>query len=221
MGIGISYVTSGALDSLFAIYSVLASFHLFASFKALSNVELNTFNRQRVHLILEKYFEDDAAKRRILKPNEIKERMFLPPKYWQEEPQIILGASLREAFRDDMSSLCGVLDIFGSQKYLLNYNQKEKKIFVVLEEAATPMDILQSYFNANHLRCLLVKEKENDFAMQHKQMSEQFKHSLDFTVRHYADFISNAEKQGWVTHVLLVPKKNRAKWITEVSVIDP
>lgn len=61
VGIGLSLVTTSSTSLTIAFFVVLSSIHLFANYKSLSVIELNTLNEQRFHLLTERFFSPPSG----------------------------------------------------------------------------------------------------------------------------------------------------------------
>jgi len=208
VGIGLSLLfTQPASLPVFACFGVLASVHLFCSYKALSSVDLRTLNQQRVSLLLDNFFIDTKT---IVSPEFIskEERIIRHPKCVQASPYIEMGSTIQHLLVAGVTveQLDKLIQLYKLEKHM-TFCTDGSNIFVVLKEGCEGQDILRAYFNAYYLQKLLQSSPEGINTVAHTQKS------LEFTQQHFDMFVNLLELHNWTTtHVLFTIPNNRAKW---------
>jgi hypothetical protein len=160
-GIGLSLIPTNIPGSLsiFSCFFGLASLHLYASYRALSSVSLDTLNYQRTRIIVDHFLKNGS----ILSPVMVSklERFVLFTRIFAS-PKIVLGKSLSEAMASN-KDLTDSLELFASKKFLLSI--KNDQVFVFIYQDSQFADILEGFFCACYLRAhphLNLKEAVND-----------------------------------------------------------
>jgi len=208
-GIGLSFVTAPGAWSTFAVFGVLASCHLFTSWKALSGVHLNILNNQNSSLLMKSFFETGECPT----PREIAkiERIILKPEY-KKKPDILLGASLSETF-EDYDDLKKILPLCYNENFLLNL--KYGRIFVALHKDVDldphNVQLLRCYFFAAHFRFLLQKQEEQ----KNSKESEQPPDAAMLPEKSITDLISETLAYGKKNFALFLSQLTQKKWSLE------
>lgn len=185
--------------SVFACFGVFTIVHLYASYRALSSLELNTLNLQRFSIVLDSYLKT----RVLLSPAEVSavERIIQKPIYAYKSRAIHLGASVRVALPGEEAGY--LLDIFRGEDYLLNC--VGSNIYVVLREGIGSKQLLKAYFHAYYFREILASNDGDTKAA--------IEDSLNFTNQNFETFLELLQKENWITdHLLLIPADYRAIW---------
>jgi len=183
----------------------LAMVHLYCSFKALCSVELRTLNLQRTSLLLDHFLADPHT---VATPEMIaKEERVVGTPHYEKKLHIKLGVTIKELIGTTMTveDLNKLASLFEEEKHLIGCSANT--IYVVMRKGCDEQDTLRAYFNAYHLRTLLLQSADNS------DITQQIEDSLDFTQRHYDPFVNLLEKNSWVTsHILFTLPKNKADW---------
>lgn len=204
LGIGISMLPGmqPASPGVFLSVFCLGGVHLFASYKALSLVNLNTLNMQRTCILLDEFITN----RQILSPDEVRkrEKIILRP-HFVSQAKIHLGSSV-PYITSSTFELEKLLEIFKGEKYLLNFGQngRGKDVFIVLHISANSLEILKAFFNGYYLATQTLQTR-NDLS----NLTE----SLEFTRKHFSIFLPKLVEHGWNTkNILLQVNEFRSEW---------
>lgn len=205
VGIGLSFVTAPGAWSTFAIFGVLASCHLFTSWKALSSVHLNILNTQNSSLLMRHFFESGECPT----PKEIanSERIILKPEY-RIRPDISLGASLSETF-EDYEDLKKIIQLCYHETFMVNV--KYGRIYVALHKDVDldphNVQLLRCYFFAAYLRFLLQKQEaqkrsaeppQPDAAMlPEKSVTDLISETLTYGRKNFPLFVNQLRQKNW------------------------
>ena len=227
VGIALSLIPSNVPGSLsiFFTYSLLAVTHLFASYRALSNVQFKTFNEQRFYLLMQRYLQDGQ----VSSPEQVRqmESVILPyatdlsqpihlswlsklkalsKSIMTRKPSFVtFGSSIMDACASS-DQLRQLITLFQCEKYLLNVHNNH--LHVVINTEATPTDNLRAYFHAIKLQKQL--ESTKDWTENHELIQE----TLEWTNKHFDGFVQQLETHGWDYQTLHFSYKTRltAKW---------
>eukprot|EP01118_Nematostelium_gracile_P005576 TRINITY_DN1771_c0_g1_i2.p1 TRINITY_DN1771_c0_g1~~TRINITY_DN1771_c0_g1_i2.p1 ORF type:complete len:351 (+),score=62.75 TRINITY_DN1771_c0_g1_i2:395-1447(+) len=201
-GIGLSFMSVDEPASLpiFGCFGLLAAIQLYASFRALSSVQLKTLNLQRTSILIDRYLskyqtvvESDDNQ---FSPESVSkmEKILLTPDYLSYP--IRFGTSIDESLSGHIQELESIISPFIQERYFVH--DVSGTIVVVIHRDASSLDILKAYF---HAYC------------QAKQRLTTID-ALQFTNNHFHKLIDILTDNGWnIQHSLLIsPSGNRAFW---------
>lgn len=204
MGILLSRLTAHSKRMATVAFVSLSFAHLFSVYREIKAIQLGTLNRQRAHLMIQKYLD----KRRVpsLSEGNQDERILNRP--WLDSlhaPNIDLGARLHEC-APDAEALKYLLKMYRNDKYLFVYEQTRMK--VVVRKDATSHDCLKAFLHADYF-WTLYKERGQRESRNRDLLEESYK----FTKERFDSFAKEAAQQGWrTTSVLLRPIGRRVAW---------
>lgn len=183
LGIGIStlpWIYPGSL-SIFATFGVLASVHIYASYRALSSVSLSTLNNQRSSLLISEFLQNIP----LSNPDQLRSQDFIISSSSSFlSSHIKLGSNISESV-STIQYLPNLINIYSEEQYILNFNNNN--YFILLKESTESIDIMKAYFNAHVLYYLF---HQNDSLQAMKQ-------ALQFTNQNFPKFINEAHSKNW------------------------
>lgn len=186
LGIGLSSLLAHDTFKFSMGFCVLAAVHQGCNYLSLREVPLPHFNRQRLHLVLEHYFETGS----ILSPLSVADKeQFLPiPQGSKTWDWLSIGSPL--------SSLCpnpqeweSILRATSDEKYLLRHSSEQTQLSFLSE--ASGEDIIRALFHAHQLHYLnqtSFPEKSCLVEQSHQQMKEK-----------WPSFLVDLQQSGWKT----------------------
>ncbi|KAL8559418.1 hypothetical protein ACOMHN_045215 [Nucella lapillus] len=149
-------LTSGNLYLTWGLFVVFTVLHIFANYRAVKAVCMESINQARLHLIMEHYLHTAT-------PPPVALVNSLEPVFWSlrgQEWKVTLGAS----FSSVVSNLSDLSLAYGglSTKYLLSVNRSKKQIITVFSPEAQTSDQLQACVHAEVLKFVLSGQKVHD-----------------------------------------------------------
>ncbi|BFZ18691.1 hypothetical protein BsWGS_21730 [Bradybaena similaris] len=220
-------LVSGHQMIIWALYVLFTTMHLFANYKAVTSVRMETLNQARLHLILRHYLETDDVL-------DVKTVNYLEPVLFpvRRPFKIRLGAPLGDLTRS--VSFSNLMDVYERrvEGYILGLDMKRKHISIVLSQASDTMDQLQACFHAELINFIvdhtrkgkILKPKLQNLGNliqkchNSKTQDEEVIKSILLTSMHYTESFMNSitrelHAKGWVTEVALLGADEwRALW---------
>ncbi|KAK4532276.1 hypothetical protein CCYA_CCYA11G3133 [Cyanidiococcus yangmingshanensis] len=179
--------------------------HLVSAYYEVKSVELRTLNRQRAHMLIWSYLEENGTVLPIKTVNR-RERLIYRP--WLDSlhaPNVELGARLSDA-ASNAESLRYLLRLYHDEKYMLTY--AGGRVRIVLRQDATHQDQLKAYFQSRAF-WRLYKSSGDRFSPNRTLIEESYR----VTNRLFPTFIHDCRTAGWnVDCVLLRPIARRVQW---------
>nr|DBA18846.1 TPA: hypothetical protein GDO54_014742 [Pyxicephalus adspersus] len=182
----------------YLLFLLLTSLHLYANYRAVRSVVMETLNRSRLSIILEHFLQEG----RILRPEEANCMEPLLPGLDSQVP-ISLGVPLRML----VSSVPELeqLKKGNHSHYLLGWRADTGQLAVVLHERANSVDIIRSVVHAE-----ILHRKARSSDLSHFDVLEETHTQLDEL---FPDLCQRLSASGWVTdRNLLDPDDWRANW---------
>lgn len=205
MGIVLSRLTAHSKRSAATAFIGLSFAHLFSVYREIRGIQLGTLNRQRAHLMIQMYLDNNGKVPSLSEGNR-HERILNRP--WLDSlhaPNIDLGARLHEC-APDAEALKYLLKMYKNEKYLFVYEQTRLK--VVLRSDATSHDCLKAFLQADYFWKRYKESGERE--TRNRALLEE---SYRFTRDRFDSFAKDAASRGWrTTSVLLRPVGRRAAW---------
>jgi len=170
-------------------------FHIYCNYRAVKAVIMETFNDQRMHLVMEHYLQHKV----ILTPRQVSEKEYL---FWQG-PRIRLGVSLKKLLQSPLES-AQRFNTYQNEAFVIKW-EKPKSVYVSYFEGVTDQEILKSAVLAN----ILIKMQTNaklgpQFAELQGLLNRQQDELLEFKVYSYLkqsgfveQFLGLCEARGW------------------------
>ncbi|XP_025089925.1 RUS1 family protein C16orf58 homolog [Pomacea canaliculata] len=208
---------SGHFWLTWIVFSLLTTLHLFANYRAVRAVCMESLNQARLHIIMQDYFSYGTV------PDVVTVNLREPVVMIKsQKPNIALGVSFSTAcsrYKDFESIKKAYSDL--SSKYLLCYSKDRDLLIIVLSHEAEVKDQLQACVQAELLRFLLQKPRQ--------ALSPQFQHlvshldvddevtAMQLTYKAseklMPSLLQELKSNGWITsYTLLGANEWRASW---------
>jgi len=200
LGIGLSQIPANYPGSPFTFltFGVLASCHLFSSYRALSHVQFSSLNLQRASQNIEMFMSTGEVM--DLASCNQGERIIRTPEYKKKIP-IVIGQ--RVDLRSHSNETEHLFETFMEQPYLLL--PAKNRIDVVLRKGFTPLQLLRAYFNAYILQHIAV---DGEVVEQTK-----VRESYIYTETRFGEFLKKLQEKGWdMEYVAITPGSFTADW---------
>lgn len=192
---------------------LLLSVHLAMNHAAVRAVIMHTVNRQRANILISTYLEHD----RVLTPEEVasQERIF----EWDgvlrwkgSSPfakaqigtslQTLLGslAPLHAATRSisgTIRALGHLCKIFDGENYLLWYDAKSRKAYIVLKTDVSPRYSLKAWAHALLVAHRLNMDRGHAISARHDQVFETLQSTLTSLSKQWDHFVERLMAAGW------------------------
>ncbi|XP_072128090.1 RUS family member 1 isoform X3 [Mobula birostris] len=202
---------------LFALFTTL---HLFANYRAVQAVVMETLNNARLRLLLDTFLREGV----VPLPASINPREPLLPAFWRRGT-VRLGAPLHTICQSVAEYQRAIEN--NSKNYLLGIRRDTGEVSVCLREGAGSVDIIQAAIHAELLLLLLHRDLTG-FRVEHRKLAE-----LQASIRTARDerlwdvvsathllveqlfpgLVSGARSSGWLTERhQLGPDEWRARW---------
>ncbi|XP_062918516.1 RUS1 family protein C16orf58 homolog isoform X1 [Mobula hypostoma] len=202
---------------LFALFTIL---HLFANYRAVRAVVMETLNNARLRLLLDTFLREGV----VPLPASINPREPLLPAFWRRGT-VRLGAPLHTICQSVAEYQRAIEN--NSKNYLLGIHRDTGEVSICLREGAGSVDIIQAAIHAELLLLLLHRDLTG-FRVEHRKLAE-----LQASIRTAQDerlwdvvsathllvdqlfpgLVSGARSSGWLTERhQLGPDEWRARW---------
>ncbi|XP_038990019.1 protein root UVB sensitive 3 isoform X2 [Phoenix dactylifera] len=210
LGMLMAHVTRGHPIVVWVSFLPLTMFHMYANYKAVQCLSLNTLNNERSSILLQ-YFMQNG---KVLSPQEVSRREHVFPVWasWHSSNNAeslyrhvyvaVRASSLKHSDMMELSRSASTH--YRRAKYLLL--ERKGVIHVINHKEATPADILQSYVHALVLTNLV--DRTQSLHTESRLWMDE----------HYPVFIVKLKSAGWATERLLSPSVVwRADWFCSPS----
>ncbi|XP_076449881.1 RUS family member 1-like [Babylonia areolata] len=206
-------LVSGHLFLTWTLFLLLTMLHIFANYRAVKAVCMESLNQARLHLLMEHYLLTGAAPA-------VADVNAREPVFWglREQWNVHLGASFSSVASnfDSLSQAYSGL----SMKYLLNICRQSKKLMIVLSPEAQMCDQLQACVHAELLKFVLSGQqvsREVSKAMQvHLSVGDDchvMRQSCEATQALFHHLQGELKAKGWnQDHCLLGADEWRSTW---------
>ncbi|GLJ48897.1 hypothetical protein SUGI_1031380 [Cryptomeria japonica] len=212
LGTGLGILISGNSKQILPTFILLSCGYVFSSYQEVKAVILPTMNQERFGVSVQ-HFLNTGQVPSVYEANS-KECIFTFP--WPRQMDVELGARVADAFQNSREFLSAKA-MFKDKNYLITFNRRRKRAYVVLKEAATSEDVMEGAFQAYMLLHILDRASqksckrstiENIFdntlcAMDAELLAEGAIGSAIFSScknssAHYKIFKEKAAIQGWI-----------------------
>ncbi|XP_057523813.1 protein root UVB sensitive 3 [Amaranthus tricolor] len=195
LGMLLAHVTRGHSLAIWFSFLSLTMFHMYANYKAVHCLSLNSLNGERSSVILQRFMETGqvlSAEKVSLEEHVLP--LWLNPwssgKFKCLNSRILLGAKVSSFNHTEMMDLFRCAESYYKKaKYLLL--EKKGMISIIIHKDSTPAEILQSYMHA-----LVMANLSDRSSLGHIE-------SCSWMEKYYADFIKKLQSSGWKTERLL------------------
>ncbi|XP_073105533.1 protein root UVB sensitive 3 isoform X2 [Elaeis guineensis] len=210
LGMLLAHITRGHPIAVWVSFLSLTMFHMYANYKAVRCLSLNTLNNERSSILLQYFMQND----KVLSPEEVSRREHVFPLWasWHGSSNVeslhrhvYVAVKVSSLKHSDMMELSRSASThYKRAKYLLL--ERKGVVHVINHKEATPADILQSYLHALVLANLMGKTQS---------LHAESRVWMD---GHYPVFIAKLKSAGWATERLLSPSIVwRADWVCSPS----
>ncbi|CAN6675820.1 unnamed protein product [Malus baccata var. baccata] len=206
LGMLLARVTMGHPLAIWFSFLSLTVFHMYANYKAVRCLALNSLNPERCSIVLQHFMKTGQ----VLSPQQVSKMEHILPIWassWSskktESMHVDVSLGVRVSSLNHLE-LKDLLHSAGSHYKKARYLLMERKgnICIVMHKDSTATDVLQSFFHANVMANLTDKRR-----ILHSE-------SQAWMDKHYEDFIQKLKTSGWKTERLLSPTIIwKANWI--------
>ncbi|KMT12417.1 hypothetical protein BVRB_5g103490 [Beta vulgaris subsp. vulgaris] len=195
LGMFLAHVTRGYSLSIWFCFLSLTIFHMYANYKAVRCLSLNTLNGARSSLLLQHFMETGqvlSAERVSMEEHVLP--LWLNP--WRSKKFKFLHSHIRLGVKVSSLNYAEMKDLFccaGSHYKKAKYILLEEKgmISIIMHRDSAPVDIVQSYVHALVMANLSVKS------------TSRHVESCSWMDKYYENFIKKLKSSGWKTERLL------------------
>ncbi|XP_067141144.1 RUS family member 1 [Centruroides vittatus] len=218
---------SGSQMLIWTFFVLFTLIHLFANYKAVSAVVMDTFNIERFQITVNHYLSSQFD---LMSVPEINKRESVFIKLWNVTPKI--GISLSETLQG-YCDFYTLQDIYRKTFYFLNIKRNKGytvDIMITLHNDSNVHTQMEALFQACILESALKKGKTKKNSWQMKFFPEQLtkdnaesilRTSREITVRQYPSFLEHLARFEWNTnHVFFKTDEWRAEWNTKSNKIE-
>lgn len=221
-------VVSGNQMLIWTLFLLFTTIHLFANYKAVSAVVMDTFNIERFQIAVNLYI---SLKYKSMSIQEVNKRESVFIKLWTKTPKI--GISLSETLKG-YCNFFTLQDIYKRAFYFLNVGRNKgysMDIKITLHNESNVFTQMEALFQACILEHILKNKakKRRNIWKKHilpeqltKDNAEVFlRTSREITVQEFPSFVQHLSKFQWNTsHVFFKTDEWRAEWNTTNSKIE-
>ncbi|KAL8161447.1 hypothetical protein V2J09_012936 [Rumex salicifolius] len=205
LGMLLARATFGQPFVIWFCFLSLTAFHMYANYRAVKCLSLNTLNGQRSCILLQSYMENGQ----VLSPNQVSDREHVLPCWTSSRTflhqRIYLGikvSSLNSAEMADFFRFAG--SYYKKAMYLLLL--KKRNVVIVMHKNSSPSDVLEAFIHA--LVMLEISDKKRS---PHSE-------SRSWMDKNYKEFLTKLQLSGWKTERLLSHAVVwRASWKSGIS----
>ncbi|KAL9230593.1 hypothetical protein vseg_005926 [Gypsophila vaccaria] len=195
VGMLLAHVTRGHALAIWFSFLSLTMFHMYANYKAVRCLSLNSLNGERSSLLLQHFMETGQ----ILSASRISSEEHVLPLWlssWSLKKFRPLHRSIHLGVKVSSLNHTDTTDLFhhaGSYYKKAKYILLERKgeISIVMHKDSTPADVLQSYVHALVMASLMDKS------------TSPHDESKSWMNKHYEDFFKKLQSSGWKIERLL------------------
>jgi len=212
LGTGLGIAISRRNKHILPIFLLLSCGYVFSSYWEVKSVTLPTLNQARFAVAVRHFLKTGQVQSVSEVNNE--ECIFMFP--WAQHIQIELGAVVADAFQNSGEFLA-TKAMFEEKKYLVTYNERKNRAYVVLKEAATSEDVIEGAFQAHMLLHIVHRASQNgsklnindsshdpvlfatdDGLITGEAVGTAILTSCKESHAHYEAFKEKAATQGWI-----------------------
>lgn len=204
--LGLLPLVSGQLVLTGLLFVMMTTLHLFANYRAVKAVRMESLNLARFHLIMNNYF----SLGRVPPVDTVNAE---EPVFWTLKPHWTIDIGM--SFNSIETSFDNLREVYGaiSSKYLLDFNRQTQKVTVVLSPEATMTDQLQACMQAELIIFIIDHSGHAVSSDLSEWISRQWLsdnhtsmllQSFDQAKGLFPTFLHEMEQQGWRTDLCLL-----------------
>ncbi|CAM9489017.1 unnamed protein product [Ectocarpus sp. 4 AP-2014] len=210
LGVKVASYLSDAPTGRVLIFVFFSLLHVYANYRCVSALHLDTLNKQRAMLLVRSFV---AGRHEEMRPEliSVKERVWIPLKLWWRYK--LLGGRLA-SLAQDRSSLLQLKEVYGEERFMAAMSPSGC-LSVVLNSAATPEDMLKAYFLCVVFweKAALLKGVDVRDCLERERCLSLLTESHRFTQEKFGEFVFSLRRNGWdVDHPLLGFGPWRCDW---------
>ncbi|PSR88393.1 Protein root UVB sensitive like [Actinidia chinensis var. chinensis] len=206
LGMLLAHITMGHPLAIWLSFLSLTVFHMYANYKAVQCLSLNTLNCERSSILLQHFMKTGQ----VLSPEQVSAMEHVLPLWTTScmskntkflHARVRLGVRVSSLNHQEMVSL---LHSAGSHYKKAKYLLLEQKgtISIVMHKESIAADVLQAFLHALVMAYLV--DKDNSTHLE----------SISWMDKHYHKFILKLQSSGWTAERLLAPSIIwRANWV--------
>ncbi|CAL1544581.1 unnamed protein product [Lymnaea stagnalis] len=203
---------------IWSLFLVFTTLHLFANYKAVTSVCMETISQARLHFITRHYL----TKEEVL---DVKTVNYMEPVLFpvRRPLSIRLGVSLGDLTRS--ISFPSLMDVYERSMtgYILGIDIQRKHIDIVLSQSSDTLDQLQACFHAELLNFILEQNKRGQELSPKLKLLGKLMHEVQSSGSHNEDMIKSvlATSLHFVESCLssLTRELHAHGWVTEVALL--
>jgi len=205
----ISPLIGASFSAVFPTFLVLSSVQLYALYRAVTLVELDTLNLQRIELVVA-HFLSTAI---VLKPSEIsqKEKFIFP--YRSPFPgRLQMNPKLSDMFVDNVQSSTMIQQvqdlrkIFSGENYLIKVNSEKQVVNLLFLHSASTVDVVKGVMHSSLIR----RELFGSGSIENNNSQDVVQHTLETTNDQINNLVQGLTGSGWsMTNNFIEERPNR------------
>lgn len=226
IGTGLAVIVSPVIGSSFlpvlSTFVVLSSIQLYALYRAVTLVELDTLNLQRIELIIAQFLVDGT----VPNPSTVSRQERFMLSYRSLFPgQLHINPKLVDMFSTQattttatatssrlMSSVHEVRSVFHNEKYLMRVDEPSQAVYLLFLKDASTVDVIKGVLNATILRNQLFGS-DSDIASPGRNShctTETLLDTIRISNEKIDQLMDGIKESGWSTaHNFIEEKPNR------------
>lgn len=208
-------VISGHFVLVWVLFALLTCLHLFANYRAVRAVRMESLNQARLHIIVDRFLRSGEMPG-IVEVNGLEPVFGGNQRGWT----INLGASF-SVVRSNFDNLMQAYDGLNT-RYILHVNRQKKRLTVVLSHSSTTEDQLQACVQAE-LIAFLLNHSASAICADFKNLLEMYsvpdsdsnlmRRSYIGTDKLFPQFLTGLKDKGWRPDLCLLSADEwRASW---------
>ncbi|CAK4078020.1 unnamed protein product [Aphanomyces euteiches] len=197
LGIAISPIVGTSTVHVAAAFGVLSCLNLFSIYKSLSVVALRTLNQQRLHLIVDEYWQED----KVLQPTDVNGLEKFVSTIFSGYPNRFQRSTV--ALSSRLDQVLTPSTIQWPEKYIIHVSPGHV-VHLLLEADATSVDVLTAHLHLVKLQMYLEESMEPTQALHQSYADLHSKHSKHSQMSRRDHFINEMLDSEWHCDHLLV-----------------
>ncbi|CAM9573193.1 unnamed protein product [Pylaiella littoralis] len=210
LGVKVASYLSDAPVVTWAIFIFFSLLHVYANYRCVSALHLDTLNKQRAMLLVKSFV---AGRPENMRPEWVstQERVWMPLKLWWRYK--LLGGRLA-SLAQDRSSLSQLKEVYKGERFMAAMSPSGC-LSVVLNARATHEDMLKAYFQCVVFweKAALLEEVDVRDCLERERCLSLLAESHRYTQENFGEFVILLRRNAWdVDHPLLGFGPWRCDW---------